>query len=144
MKYGILGAMAAVLLLAMSSPASAQNPVTVGPITTSMKILWDALPGMSASEAQPLVYKMFDSRDNLPPSGPIQLTGVTCTALQGQPQPYLCQASVTQAIADLVNKVGQHAITLTVTHPTGGESSPSLPFSFRIPPAAPTGLRITP
>ena len=137
LKRTILGALAAAILFT----ASQTFAQFIGPINTSHKIAWDAIPGLTAVEAQPLVYKLFDSKDNLPPAGPIQLSNVICTTIGST---YGCQAPVTQVIADLVNKVGQHAITLTVTHPTGGESVPSLPFSFRVPPAAPTGLRITP
>lgn len=111
--------------------------ITVGPVTTAHKIVWDAFPNTLAAEAQAFIYRLVDTRDGTA-SAPLTLGPVTCTGT-----PYVCTSNLTQAIVDSINRLGAHSLTLTAAHPTGGESMPSVPFSLRVPPAAPTGLRLT-
>lgn len=125
------------VLILLASSVSAQTTVTVGPVLITDKIAFDAIQNVpTAAEAQGLTYKLVDTRDGVPTT-PITLPAPVCTG-----SPYSCASAVTQPIIDQLNKVGQHALTLTATSPTGGESPASVPFLLVTAPAAPTALRV--
>lgn len=109
--------------------------VSVGPVDTSMKIAWDLPTNVPLADAPSFSYRFYDSVTG---TSHLVLSSVTCTA----GTPVTCSTQITQALADSLNKVGVHNLTLSLFRQDVGESSKSLPFSLQSPAGVPTGLKI--
>lgn len=113
----------------------AQTPKTQGPYSTADRLEWIAPDNvLTIADAQALEARLYINGGSH-----LVVPGQVCTGT-----PITCRHNLSEAAVKLLNLVGQHVIRLSVNHATGGESPQSLPFSVKAPPAAPTGLRITP
>jgi len=121
------------------APVFAQLSGT-GPLTTSSVVTWDAPTNVvSPAEAQTLEYRLYVGTDT---------TFTTLLDLCGAPvapdMRATCTSPFPAALLSRVNVIGTHDLKLTAYSATAQlESSQSLPFVLRTPPAAPTTVRIT-
>ena len=116
--------------------AQAGSVVTKGPVDTSMKINWENPSNITLTDAPTFEYRLRDSYF----AGTVTIVAnVQCVA----GTPVTCTAPLTQALADALNKVGTHNLTLSLFRADVGESFQSLPFGLPSgPPTAPTNLKI--
>lgn len=123
----------AIGLFLLSSPLLAQT-VTQGPVTTAMRFEWAPASNVTTvADALTFEYRLRDGAF-IPVTA---FTGVMCAGA-----PILCQAAMSQANADALNRVGAHSLTLSAFRMDLGDSVASLPFVLTSPAGAPTGLKI--
>lgn len=128
------------LLLGMGASLLVAQTSTTGPVSTAWKVVWNSSNGASAAAAQAL-----EARFTVDTNPYVVLTSnksCTTTPTAGL---FACQANLTQPLVDQLNKIGTHDMVLKEYDPaTKLEGPNSLPFVLLSPPAAPTGLRLTP
>lgn len=107
------------------------------PITTTSKLEWK-VEAATAADAQGFEARaVVDSDTNF-----AKMASVTCT---GSASPFTCQAPLPTAMVARLNAQGNHTIVVRLFNPsTGLEGADSAPFLLRVPPPAPTGVRIIP
>jgi len=145
MRYMTVLLVALVILAAR--PAAGQVPdvctgpadatVCVGPITSSMRISFEAptnvLTVTGANALEPRVY--VDGSTTA-----FHALAEVCT---GATAPFNCTAPIPPALLTVLNVAGLHSVTIKLFDPSTGTEGPSaIPFALKSPPAAPTGLRI--
>jgi len=124
-----------VVLLWCVSPAFAQEAVTRGPVTATMRFGWTAPINITTpADAQTFEWRIKDG--GTPATA---LTSVTCTLAAGLVS---CQSPLGQSQADALNRVGVHTLTLASFRQDVGESQASPPFILTSPQGVATDFRI--
>ena len=123
-------------IVAGTGAAWAQT-ITQGPVTTTHKIAWDIPANLTLINAP-----TFEARVSIDGTPALTLTSVIWAAATAT-APAGGSAVLSASQVDALNRIGSHAITVSLFRADVGDSGPSLPFVLRSPAGVPTGARVT-